>query len=71
MIGLTETLSNAFDLDIDTHEVFTGEDKLVLKRYRGLAFIVRKSLKYQVTETDLGLWLKVQLEAIDYCLSPW
>ena len=31
-----------------------------------LAFIVRKSLKYQLTDTDLGLWLKVLLETIDY-----
>ena len=43
--GLTETLSNAFDLDIDTHEVFTGKDKLFLKGYRGLSFF-----SAQVTE---------------------
>ena len=64
--GLTETLSSAFDLDIDIHEVFIGKDKVFLKRYSGLVFIVHKSLKYQFTKTDLGLWLKVPLEAIDY-----
>ena len=66
MLGITETLSNAFDFNIDTHEVFTGNDKLILKGYRGLPFIGRKSLKYQFTETDLGIWLKVELEGIDY-----
>ena len=65
IIGLTETLSNAFDLNIDTHEVLTGNDKLILKGYSGLASVVRKSLNYQFTEIDLALWLKVQLEAID------
>ena len=75
IIGLTETLSNAFELDIDTHENSTGKDKFFLEGYKGLAFVVRKSLKYQLTETDLGLWLKVQLDAIDYYLGlylcPW
>ena len=66
IIGFTETLPNAIDLNIDTHEVFTGNDKLILKEYRGPAFIVRKSFKYEFTETDLGLWLKVELEATDY-----
>ena len=46
IVGLTEILFNAIDFDIDTHEVFTGKDKLFQKGYRGLAFIVRRSLKY-------------------------
>ena len=50
--GLTETLSNANDFDIDTHELFTGKNKMLLKGYRGLAFVVRnKSLKYQLNGT--------------------
>ena len=66
IIELTDALYDAFDIGIDTYEVFTGKEQLFLKGYRGLAFIVRKSLKYQFTETDLVLWLKVQLDAIDY-----
>ena len=66
--GLIETLSNAFDLNIDTQEVFTANDKLILKGYKGLAFIVRKSLKLQFSEIDLGLCLPVQLEAIRIAL---
>ena len=35
VIGLTETLSNAFDFEnLKTHEVFSGSDKLNLKGFR-------------------------------------
>ena len=43
ILGLTETLSNALDLNKDTHEAFIGNDELILEGYRGLV-IVRKSL---------------------------
>ena len=66
ILVLTEPLSNAIDLNIDTHEVFSEKDKFILKRYRGRALIVRKSLKHQFTEAYLRLWLKLQLDVIDY-----
>ena len=56
IMGLTETLSNAFDFEnLKTHEVFSGSDNLNLKGFRGLAPVVRKSVKYKFWETDVGL----------------
>ena len=70
IIGLTETLSNAFDAnEFPDHDVFTGLDKLKIHGYRGLAFMVRKSLKHEFNETNLGLWLNLRIDCIDYSIG--
>ena len=70
IIGLTETLSNAFDFEnLKTHEVFSGNDKLKLKGFRGLALVVRKSLKYSFSETNLGLWVHVEIGGNNFSIG--
>ena len=56
VIGMTETLTNAFDLKkFEKHEVFTEMDKLCLKRHRGLALLVRRTICHHYKENSLGL----------------
>ena len=70
IVGLTETLSNVFDAnEINDHETFTGKDKSMLKGFRGLAFLVRKNMKPQFTETSLGLWLNISISHVDYSIG--
>ena len=70
VIGLTETLSNAFDFEnLKTHEVFSGSDKFNPKGFRGLALVVRKSLKYKFSETDLGLWVHVEIGGYNFSIG--
>ena len=70
IIGLTETLSNAFDFEnLKTLKVFSGSDKLNLKGLRGLALVVRKSLKYKFSETELGLWVHVEMGGYNFSIG--
>ena len=66
IIGLTETLTNVFDAEeFNELETFTETDKSKLKGFRGLAFLIRKSLKYHITASNLGLWLDVKHNCVD------
>ena len=70
IVGLTETLTNVFDAEeFNEHQTFTGTDKSKLKGFRGLAFLIRKSLKYHFTESNLGLWLDVNFNCVDYSIG--
>ena len=56
IVGLTETLTYVFDAEeFNEHETFIRTDKSKLKGFRGLAFLIRKSLKYHFTESNLEL----------------
>ena len=70
LVGLTQTLTNVFDAEeFNEHEPFAGTDKSKLKGFRGLAFLRRKSLKYHFTEGNLGLWLDVNFNCVDYSIG--
>ena len=70
VIGLTETLTNAFDYnEFEEHEVFTGMDKLCLKGHRGLALLVRRTICHNYKESPLGLWLEMRLNANTYSIG--
>ena len=70
IVGRTETLTNVFHAEeFNEHETFTGTDKSKLKCFRGPAFLIRKSLKYRFTERNLGLWLDVNFNCVDYSIG--
>ena len=70
IVGLTETLTNVFDAEeFNEDETFTGTDKSKLKGFRGLAFLIRKSLKHHFTKSNLGLWLDVNINCVDYSIG--
>ena len=65
-----ETLTDAFDSnEFGEHEVFTGLDKLCLKRRRGLALLVRRTKCHQYKESPLGLWAEIRMDAHIYSIG--
>ena len=40
-----------------------------MKGFRGLAFLVRKNMPPQFTETSLGLWLYISVNSFDYSIG--
>ena len=70
IIGLTETLTNAFDSnEFGEQEVFTGLEKLCLKGRRGLALLVRKTICHQYKESPLDLWVEIRMDAHIYSIG--
>ena len=41
----------------------------MLEGFRGLAFLVRKIMKPQFSETSLGLWLNISINHVDYSIG--
>ena len=75
IIGLRETLTNAFVFEnLKTHEVFSGSDKIGRKGFRGLSLVVRKLLKDNFLEIDLGPWVHVEIRGYNFsiglCYAP-
>ena len=69
-VDFLETLPIVFhNEEITEPETFTGVDKSNLRGFQGLAFPIRKSLKYYFTENNLRLCLNIKLNYIDYSIG--